>query len=141
MIELSKDERRLVLFLCVCLLSGAIIKLVRVAFPGIGARLRYHPPGEVIFKHMSAADSLELTELIARSLGDTVEEPPLFPLDLNAADARDLQLLPGVGAVKAGEILKLRSRLGEFRSVEDLLKVKGIGPKTLEKLRPYVVVH
>lgn len=140
-IELSKDERRLVLFLCLFLLSGALIKFMRVAFPGIGSRLGLGTRREIMLKHMSPADSLELANLIERSLKGTVEEPPKFPLDLNTAGSRDLQLLPGIGVFKAEEICKLREHLGGFRSVEELLIVKGIGPKTLEKIRPYVVVN
>jgi competence protein ComEA len=67
-------------------------------------------------------------------------DPRTPPLDLNRAVAADLERLPGVGPALAGRILKERARLGSFASVEDLLRVRGIGPATLEKLRPLVRV-
>jgi competence protein ComEA len=61
------------------------------------------------------------------------------PVFLNTATADDLRRLPGIGEKRADAILALRMRLGgRFRSVEDLLKVKGIGRATLRRLRPLV---
>ena len=63
---------------------------------------------------------------------------PEDPVILNRAAFDDLRRLPGVGPKRAEAILALRERLGHFRQVEDLLKVKGIGRSTLKKLRPLV---
>ncbi|MBV9949507.1 MAG: ComEA family DNA-binding protein, partial [Myxococcales bacterium] len=60
------------------------------------------------------------------------------PVVLNAASESELRRLPGIGAKRAGAILALRARLGRFRAIEDLLKVKGIGRATLKRLRPLV---
>ncbi len=59
-------------------------------------------------------------------------------VDLNRADAAELQRLPGIGPALAERILEHRSRRGGFGSVEELLEVPGIGPATLERLRPLV---
>ena len=59
-------------------------------------------------------------------------------IDLNAADAYDLDRLPGIGPAKAEAILTYREEHGPFQSVDDLLSVSGIGEVTLENLRPYV---
>ncbi len=59
-------------------------------------------------------------------------------LNLNTASAEELIELPGIGESKAAAILALRKERGGFRSVDELLDVKGIGPKALEKLRPHV---
>jgi len=61
------------------------------------------------------------------------------PIDVNAADIAELVRIPGVGPVTAQSILTARATR-PFSSVNDLDRVKGIGPKTLEKIRPYVVV-
>ena len=61
-------------------------------------------------------------------------------VDLNAADAAQLETLPGVGPVTAAAILAHRDEIGAFLAVEDLLDVDGIGPATLEELRPHVTV-
>jgi competence protein ComEA len=63
---------------------------------------------------------------------------PDDPVILNQAAFEDLRRLPGVGPKRAQAILTLRQRLGRFRQVEDLLKVKGIGRSTLKKLRPLI---
>jgi len=60
--------------------------------------------------------------------------PAPAPVSLNRASLEELEGLPGVGPVLARRILEGRP----YARVEDLLRVKGIGPATLERLRPYV---
>ncbi len=60
-------------------------------------------------------------------------------LDLNTATREQLEALPHIGPVLAGRILAERERLGIFKSVDDLLQVKGIGAKSLAQIRPLVV--
>jgi len=62
------------------------------------------------------------------------------PVDLNAAGAEELQAVPGIGKSLATRIVAFREKNGAFKSVDDLLKVQGIGEKSLEKLRPFVTV-
>jgi competence protein ComEA len=62
------------------------------------------------------------------------------PIDANAATVDELMRLPGVGPVTARNIVAARDEK-PFASVEDLDRVKGIGPKTLDKIRPFVVVE
>jgi len=62
------------------------------------------------------------------------------PIDLNRATAGELIQLPGVGEVIAKRIVDFREEHGPFKRVEDLMKVKGIGEKSLEKIRPYIQV-
>ncbi|MDE0326672.1 MAG: helix-hairpin-helix domain-containing protein [Candidatus Poribacteria bacterium] len=61
-------------------------------------------------------------------------------LNINTASAEELQTLPNIGARMAQRIVDYRSQNGNFTSVDALQKVKGIGAKTLEKLRPFVDV-
>ncbi|MEO8084705.1 MAG: helix-hairpin-helix domain-containing protein [Ardenticatenales bacterium] len=63
------------------------------------------------------------------------------PIDLNRATAADLDALPGVGPAVAARIIAYRTANGPFRSAEELLSVSGIGERTLERLRPGVVVR
>jgi len=58
-------------------------------------------------------------------------------LDVNRASPADLELLPRVGPAIAGRIVAARP----FESVEDLQRVRGIGPRTVERLRPMITVH
>ena len=61
-------------------------------------------------------------------------------LDPNRADARALEVLPGIGPARAGAIVTERAR-APYESTRDLLRVHGIGPKTLERLRGLVAVE
>ncbi len=61
-------------------------------------------------------------------------------LDLNRANARELARLPGVGPTRAAAIVEDRDRNGHYLRVDDLTRVPGIGPKTVERVRPYVRV-
>lgn len=59
---------------------------------------------------------------------------PCGSVDLNHASQEELQTLPGVGAVLAQRIVREREENGPFAYPQDLLCVKGIGQKTLQKL-------
>jgi competence protein ComEA len=68
--------------------------------------------------------------------------PPLvarFQLDVNQADWPELIQLPGVGEVLAQRVIADRQRNGAFRSFDDLARVRGLGPRTLERIRPYIL--
>lgn len=58
------------------------------------------------------------------------------PMDINRASAGDLELLPRIGPTLAQRIIEERARGGPFGSVDDLRRVRGIGPRTVELLRP-----
>ena len=75
-------------------------------------------------------------------LGDqTLSGPPEFPLDLNAATVEQLKSLPGIGDTRAGQIVAFRDSVGGFSTLEQLLEISGIGTKTLEAIRPLVVIR
>ena len=61
-------------------------------------------------------------------------------VDLNRATEKDLELLPGIGSVLAGRIVKHRHDIGSFTRVEDLREVKGIGKKKFDKIKDLVRV-
>lgn len=62
-------------------------------------------------------------------------------IDLNAAPAEELELLPGVGPSLAAAIAADRHHLGPFGSVDALDRVRGIGPSLLARIRPHAVVR
>lgn len=68
------------------------------------------------------------------------KQPPAKSIDLNAANVKELQELPGVGAVTAQRIIDMREKSGRFKRVEDLLAIRGISQKKLDALRPYVII-
>jgi len=59
-------------------------------------------------------------------------------VDVNTATASELQALPGIGPALSKRIIEARKEGGAFSSADDLGRVRGIGPKTIEKLRPLV---
>ena len=61
-------------------------------------------------------------------------------VNVNTATAEELQILPGIGESRARAVIAMRKERGGFKSVEELLEVKGIGESSLSHLRPFVVV-
>jgi competence protein ComEA len=75
-------------------------------------------------------------------LVDIDRAPPLvaqFQVDVNRADWPELIQLPGGGQVLAERLIAERERDGPYRSVDDLERVRGMGPRTLERIRPYLL--
>ena len=70
----------------------------------------------------------------------TTKKPPLKPVNINAATSEELQQVPGIGPATAEKILQMRKSYGSFKSVDDLLAIKGIGKKRLDKMRKYLTV-
>ncbi len=63
-----------------------------------------------------------------------------IPLDINSADSERLDVLPGVGRHLAERIIRFRKEHGPIKTPEDILKVRGIGKKKLEQLKPYITI-
>jgi competence protein ComEA len=62
-------------------------------------------------------------------------------INLNKADENELQNLPGIGPSKAAAIMEYRETNGQFKSVEDLKNISGIGDKTFDKLKDLITVQ
>ena len=67
--------------------------------------------------------------------------PEGFNVELNHAPWPELALLPGIGPTLAKRIVAHRRRFRSFANVEELRLVRGIGPKKLERIRPYIRVE
>jgi competence protein ComEA len=61
-----------------------------------------------------------------------------FQLDVNQAGWPEFSVLPGIGEALARRIVESRDTQGPYADLEDLRRVRGIGPKTLEQIRPYL---
>jgi competence protein ComEA len=59
---------------------------------------------------------------------------------VNRATVEELQLLPRIGPTLAARIIEERERGGPFRTLHDLTRVRGIGPRTVERLAPLAEV-
>ncbi len=83
------------------------------------------------------------TDIVAnktKSNKKKIKQNPLEIININIASKEDFMTLPYIGEVKAGRIIQLRNELGTFISIKDLEKVKGIGPKTLARLEPFITI-
>src|SRR4029077_17106013 len=69
----------------------------------------------------------------------TTKKPPPNPVNINTATSSELETVPGIGPATAEKILQMRKSYGAFKSVDDLLAIRGLGPKRLEKMRRYLV--
>jgi len=71
--------------------------------------------------------------------GGAENSQPSGVVNINTASSEELQLLPRVGPSLAGRIIEFREANGPFRSVDEIVAVKGIGESSFEKLEPYIV--
>ena len=139
----NRNEQIVLLLLCCILIVGIVIAYIdnrdpeRV--PDFEVRKSAVPVPEENAE--VARDSVAAAE--ARKLADV---PPAAEktesaealIDLNRATAKELERLPGIGPQIAARIVAYREQNGAFKRVEDITKVRGIGPKTLERLRPHL---
>ena len=92
--------------------------------------------------HAAAAPSAE-TPPVAEPAPGNAAPPGITPegkVILNVASAEELTKLPGVGLKRATAIVALRTKLKRFKHATDLLRVKGIGPRGLQRMLPHLVL-
>lgn len=70
--------------------------------------------------------------------GETKASAAVAKINVNTASAKELQRLPDVGKVTAERIIEYRTTVKPFAGPEDMLKVKGIGAKTMDKIRDQI---
>src|SRR5712675_1992814 len=78
---------------------------------------------------------------VAQGISAATKKPPLKPININTANSHELHQVPGIGPATAEKILQMRKSYGAFKSVDDLLSIRGIGKKRLEKMRKYLAVN
>jgi len=99
--------------------------------------------------HAHPADSAPSSFALPISSGSSSAPEPSASADvprpdgkvvLNTATEAELEKLPGIGPNKAKKILELRDKLGRFKRLEDLYRIKGIKRRLIEKIRPLVLL-
>ena len=116
----TREERVVVLFLAVSLLVGSAVVRAGRVFP-------------------SAIPDFSGTSGQGGQVA-AVDALPVWPVDINTAGVDDLVRLPGVGPVRASEIVRRRELRGGYSTLDELLEIKGIGPVTLDGLRDKATV-
>ncbi len=66
------------------------------------------------------------------------KQAPAGKVNINSASAQQLTALPGVGEKLATRIVEYRQKAGAFKTVQELMNVKGVGEKNFAKLQPYL---
>ena len=85
------------------------------------------------------AAALALAISLSAGLAVAAGKPaPTGKVNINAASVEQLSALPGIGAKLAARIVEHRQKSGAFKSVQELMNVKGVGEKNFEKLQPYL---
>jgi len=81
--------------------------------------------------------------LAAALAGEAVAAPAAAPsqVNVNTATVAELQLLPRIGPALAQRIVEFRTANGPFKAPQELVRVKGIGERSFELLKPYVTVN
>ena len=107
---MTYTERTVLLFVAGVLLFGILLRAVGVTGP--------HPP-------LGGNPSLE---------------QPCAAVDINNASHEELVRIPHIGDVMAERIIQYRRNYGPIRTYDDLLNVKGIGPKKLARIKSFIVI-
>ena len=150
MLRLTKSEQKSVLFIVGIFFA---VVFIRWFTPGVSKTSMYdYSMQDSLFRALSAdttglkSDSVETVHKRKNRIGKKEKkktkqkqnEPVPLRININTAGEKELILLPGVGQVTARRIIQYRQENGAFKTVDELLKVKRIGPKTLERIKPFV---
>ncbi len=128
--SLSRDESRALAFVALLLLLAAAARVV-------GREPAVQWAGDAVDIDSLTAEARERLESIERRSRPLEEGERLDP---NTATDEELDRLPGVGPALARRIVAEREAGGPFRSLEDLMRVRGIGPSALERLAPHLTL-
>lgn len=127
----SKNYFRAVIFLLMMILLGTVFWGIR----------RYNPALFLGKPDLIAVPNEETTTQKPNQIKEDLEEHPIpLLLNINSATVEELQTLPSIGPQMAKRIVQYRRENSGFKSVDDLISVKGIGEKTLEKIKPFIGV-
>ena len=83
---------------------------------------------------------VSLLVLLLSSFGFAQDENGATQVNINTATVEQLATLPGVGQATATKIVEYREQNGMFKTVEELMNVKGIGEKKLEKIKSLITI-
>lgn len=94
----------------------------------------------------AAAAALAMSLVTQGAHAQVAQDPgakvaPSGVVNINTASAEELERLPGVGPSRAQAVLELREKVKRFQSVDDLMRVKGIGRASLRNMRPMLTLE
>lgn len=147
---LTKSERRALLFITGVLMASILVKWL---IPHeINTTIYDYSMEDSLFKALSA-DTVLIEHKEARiekplksvsrikKKNKTKEILKIKSIEINSANQKILEKLPGIGPATAKSIIDYRKQNGAFQSIKELDNVKRIGPKTIEKIEPYIYIE
>ena len=138
----TQREKQVILFLVCTLILGYGIKLYRQGHLYDDFKPISLAEKEAFKKTAESAYDKHKTKASNSSAVSPEKnyKPQTEIININTAEKQDLVKLPKIGTVTAERIIRFRDDFGPFKTFDDLLKVKGIGLKTLEKLKPLIIL-
>ena len=109
-------------------------EIINLAEPLVDGQHIHIPAKEIIFQEIPAVENSAPNKSAKFAQNNSL-------ININTADKDELTKLRGVGPVIADRILEYRTNNGAFENIEDIKKVKGIGPKTFEKMKDSITVN
>jgi comEA protein len=135
----TKAEKYSICFLTVVLLVGIFISIYDNHIEGRGIRALSSEDSAAV-KKLEACSQRIKANITSDSLSGNNLEGDQERIDINRAGREQLETLPGIGPVLAGEIIRYRDQYGAFSSVDSLLNVPGIGRKKLERIKNIIII-
>ncbi len=152
----TKQEKLFIIFLLGGILFGTGAKIYRVYYGSSAEvnsnREKLEQTGDKIAEKAALIDSLltndvknEITSKKANSGNSKSDKPKenrlaKASININTAQLEDLIRLPYIGPVLAQRIIDYRSEYGQFRTLDEIREVKGIGIKKLNSIKPYIFI-
>ena len=147
MLQLTKSERKAVIFIASVIFVSIIVQWILPHQSG--SEYYDYTLEDSLFKALSRDTTGQVKEIrnepkeqVKISESSTYSDA-LLPnsININLADQKELERLPRIGPVTAKAIIEYRNKHGPFKRPEDLQKVKRIGPKTVERIRPFIIIE
>jgi comEA protein len=132
----TKNEIRFVLILAVTFVAGLLVRHFTESQRPTGNGFDYSV-ADSVFRERSKVPVPSTQE----ANKPKTRLAPNTRVNINTASKNDLMQLPGIGEAYAERIIIHRTDHGPYKTIDDLERVKGIGKKRLEQLRPYLVVQ
>jgi len=143
---LTKQEKWVFVFLCTTLVSGYLIQYMKQRNMDDSLHIISKTEKEKFKQaalHAYSSQGIQDNETPNIAAGDATEKNIKDGeelVNINTAVKQELMALPKIGPVTAERIIRFRDDFGPFQSIDDLAKIKGIGPKTLERLKTRIII-
>lgn len=145
MLGFSKQEQRFIFLLLMALVIGIGIQVVKKYQPKKINEEWAVEYDRILSEFNQKTQEREAREGLpadsAKKISYPEKEKFVGRININAASHEEFQTLPGVGPATATKIIDYRASIGAFVKIEDIQKVKGIGPKKFEKIKSFIVVN